>query len=107
MDLDAKQKKGYFEYKITSDKDCPTKLNESARLKLISQNTDDDKSYCLLVWTCRKSREGVHVFCTKSKVSAKQTKWIREQYKQLKLKKIDVEHNADYKNGKCFKKKPF
>lgn len=106
MDLLVIAKKSYFEYEITTDgNNCETPLKENAYLKIIAENTDTDKSYCLLVWTCRKSRAGVHAICTKNKVSKKQQTWIDDQFAQLKLHNINLINNADLKNGKCFKKK--
>lgn len=102
LEVATRTKKDYFDYAIKSDKDCPKPLNEPARLKIIGGNTDADKTVCLLVWTCRKSRAGFHVWCTKTKLSEKQQKWILGISKKVLLKK--VEQNADYKNGKCFKK---
>ncbi len=107
MNVDTDAKRRHLDYEITSDKNCPTQLSEHAHMKLLAANNDADGSYCILLWTCRKSREGVHAFCTDSKVSDRQKRWIRNQYRQLSLTKVEVEHNKDYKNGKCFRKKPF
>lgn len=94
-----------YRYVITNDKDCTTQLSENAQIKLLALHTDVDGSYCILVWTCRTSREGVHAFCTKTKLSVKQKKWIASEYKRLGLSEVKVVHNTDYKNGECFNKK--
>lgn len=97
---------GHFQYIITNDNDCGTQLYERAHMKLLSLNTDADGSYCIIVWTCRTSQEDVNALCTNTKISDKQKKWISSQYKQLGITEIKVLHNTDYKNGKCFDKKP-
>lgn len=106
MNIATKVKKGnYFTYVISNDKDCTTQLTENASLKLIATNADPNGTYCVLLWTCRPSREGVHAFCSKNKVSDNMKKWISGQYKKLKpLKEHQVTQNKDYKDGNCFKK---
>ncbi|XP_037043403.1 uncharacterized protein LOC119079524 [Bradysia coprophila] len=95
--------KEYATYNITSGADCPTKLvDNSARLKVIVSNKDTDGSCCIIMWNCRKSREGVHAFCDKREVSEEQSKWIRKQFDKLDLTALQVKQTADYNGGKCF-----
>lgn len=106
MELGTSSKKGYFEYSIKTGKDCPKQLNEGARAKLLSAK-DDAGGICVVVWTCRTSRTGVHAWCNKSKLSKNLKKWVDDEFKRLRLskEKVDIKHDADYKNGKCLKKK--
>lgn len=105
---DGKARGGYLEYVIVNDKDCRMPLTETARMKLIASNAEADGSYCIILWTCRTSRQGVHAFCTTTKISHRQRNWISAQYKLLRLLEIKVVHDQDYKDGKCFnKRRPF
>lgn len=97
--------KSSFRYTIINDKDCKTQLTENAHMKLLDSNTDANGTSCIILWTCRPSRQGVHAFCSKTKLSDQQRQWISKQYKQLDVKAVKVVHNTDYKNGKCFNKK--
>lgn len=104
MNVSTKSKKS-LRYTITNDKDCTTQLTENAHMKLIDSNTDANGTTCIILWTCRPSREGVHAFCSKTKLSDQQRQWIAKQYKELGLKPDKVVQNTDYKNGQSFNKK--
>lgn len=105
--IQASPKDGQLSYNVTGDKGCPVKINEAGRVKLISANNDPDGSLCILSWFCRTTRQAVHVFCSKNKVSKSQKKWIDGQFDKLKLlkQKVDIEQKLNFANGKCFNKK--
>lgn len=93
----------YYKYVIATDQSCTTQLTESARMKLLAVNkTKND--YCLMLWTCRKSREGVHAFCSTKQLSNTQKSWIQSQYKTYRLTGEVVKQDKDFSKGKCFKK---
>lgn len=72
-------------------------------MKLLSSNTDHtESSFCLTLWTCRPSREGLHAFCNKPQVSKLQHRWIARQFKSYGQTKNDVQQNVDYRRQGCF-----
>lgn len=71
-------------------------------MKLINYRKGFDGSYCLLLWTCRPSRQGFHAFCSKQNVSKDQVKWIKDQFARHGQTPLAVEQVEDYRNGKCF-----
>lgn len=104
LDTIPKENDGnYFKYVIATDESCSTQLTENARMKLLAVNTDCG-GYCLMLWTCRTSREGVHAFSTHKEISPAQKSWIKKQYKAFGLTGQLVEQNKDYSKGPCFDK---
>ncbi|KAJ6649250.1 hypothetical protein Bhyg_04484 [Pseudolycoriella hygida] len=98
-------KNSYFEYLIATDRNCAAQLIELAHLKLLATNDDDDGSYCIIAWTCRKSRDAVHSFCTTNKLSQNQRTWIGDQFAKLGVEALKVEQSTDLKDLECLSKK--
>jgi len=94
-------KYGYLPYKISTAPSCPTQSSESAHWKIISCKTECDGSYCIMVHSCRESREGVHALCSSSQVTPTQHEWINDEYKKLNLTPVYVKQDTDYKQGAC------
>lgn len=96
----------YFTYLIeTADTGCSVVVNERAHLKMLSVRDEIFLGqYCFMLWTCRKSRQGVHAFCNVQNISRSLRKWILEQYQQIDRTLVpkEVQQNAKYENGVCF-----
>lgn len=90
-----------MDYNIQTDPDCGTQLNQNAHMKLLAVN-EDENGWCLILWTCRPSREGVHAFCTQPQQTLQQQQWIASQYALLDLTEVVVTQNTVLEGTKCF-----
>lgn len=79
-------------------------VDEFAHLKLISQRSEG-RQYCFMLWTCRKSRQGVHAFCNTQTISKRQRSWILSEYARIdsSLSPAVVNQDDNYLGGVCFK----
>lgn len=93
----------YFPYKIATEPGCPTPLNELARLKTLAQyGRPGDQRYCLILWTCRPSRQGLHAFCNTQIVDAAQQRFIDQAFQYYEQPQVHVLQTSDYRDSKCF-----
>lgn len=91
----------YFPYHLATDPSCSVKVNEGAAMKLLYKLYVGDER-CLILWTCRSSRKGVHAWCNTPKVSAPMDTLVRARYAYLKLNPLPIIQQVSYKNGPCF-----
>lgn len=90
------------------NKKCPISydmgiIDEVGMAMLIASN-DDGESYCILVAICLDDiGYRLYAYCTKSKISQKQDKWILAQFKNLNVKVHKVEHTKDYRHSQCIR----
>lgn len=92
----------YFPYEIETEDGCPTPLNESAHLKVLSEYRTFDQIYCLILYTCRPSRQGLHAFCSTPHINRVLRLMIDYEFRKYGQPQYNVKHNTDYRSGKCF-----
>lgn len=97
----------HFTFTIENEEGCSAGLDEPGVYKLIATNArHGHRDYCLVEWTCRASRGGIQVFCTKQKLNESEERWISAQFRRLGATEYTIPQNRDISNGKCFKHWP-
>lgn len=90
----------YLPYHLATDPSCSAKVNEIAAMKLLYKHYTGSER-CIILWTCRSSRSGVHAFCNTPTVSAVMDSWIKDRYAYLRLAPQPILQQVSYINGPC------